>query len=221
MMMKLLRRLNVLLVTILFGVVLSGCLEDTQFGDAQLQPRAVTDMAGQQVTLPESVERYAVAWAAISDITAMFDGTEHLVAYPEKSLSFSLYQETYPDLKDIICLSNEGISVETILESGAQVVFLKGSDDTVLVEKLRACGIAVIDCEFKNYDQLKTVVRLVAEVFGTEEAMTTAEAYCDYLDQAVAEAEAFSGALADDERKTVLVIKDATDYSAFGKTRYT
>lgn len=216
-----LRILLILLSMTLLGVFMTGCQKNDTVDDGNQQLRVVTDMSGCNVELPEKVERYAVAWAAISDITTMFDGVEHLVAYPEKSTSFAMYLEKYPNLQDKTCLANEGISVDTILNSGAQVVFLKGSDDPVLVEQLRACEIAVVDCEFKNYEGLKNVVSLVAEVFGTEEAKAIAKQYCEYLDHEVSKAKSFSDTLPESEKKTVLVIKDATDYSAFGKTRYT
>lgn len=217
----LLRIIVILLSIVLLGAFVAGCQERHNIDNEGQQKRVVTDMSGCRVELPEKVERYAVAWAAISDITTMFDGVEHLVAYPEKSTSFSMYLEKYPNLQDKICLPNEGISVETILSSGAQVVFLKGSDDPVLVEQLRACEIAVVDCEFKDYEGLKDVVLLVAEVFGTEEDEDIAKQYCEYLEREVSNAKSFSDTLPESEKKTVLVIKDTTDYSAYGKTRYT
>lgn len=212
-----------LLVLLIVASVFEGCRAgDKDNGETtDNSVRIVTDMSGTVVTVPKEIERYAVVWAGMTDIVAMFDGAEHMVAYPEKSTSFKMYVELYPELKNKLCLPEDGISVESILETEAQVVFLKGSDDENLVNKLRQCGIAVVDCEFKNYEGLQEVVKIVAEVFGTEDASAKAEEYGAYLDDAVNRALSFSRGLENSEKITALVIKDTIDFSAYGKTRYT
>jgi len=185
------------------------------------QSRKVTDMSGFVSELPESIDSYAVAWAGLTDILTMFDGVEHMVAYPEKSASFKWLFDVYPELNDKICLPNEGISVETVLESGAQVVFLKKADDEGLVDKLRECGIVAIDCEFKDYEGLKDVVNLIADVLGTTNAKKEAEEYCKYIDESVAYVSEIAKNISNEQKISALVIKDTKDYSAYGATRYT
>lgn len=120
-----------------------------------------------------------------------------------------------------ICLSNEGISSEEIIESGVDVVFMKAADDENLYTRLNECGIATIDCQFDTYEELQTVVKMIASVLGTDEASQKAEAYCLYLDDAVADTIAFSDTLGEDDRVSALVMKDTKDYSAYGSGRYT
>lgn len=183
--------------------------------------RTVTDMSGETWELPDSIDSYAVAWAGLMDILTMYDGVEHMVAYPEKSASFKWLFDVFPELENKVCLSNDGISVETILETGAQVVFLKRSDDEALVDNLRRCGIVAIDCEFNDYEGLKKVVKLVAETLGIDSAILESEEYCEYLDNSVEYVQKIANEIPNDKKVSALVIRDTKDYSAYGVTRYT
>lgn len=219
--MKLMKKYLVFIMIFVLALGLCACSNNAEQQNENSESRTVTDMSGTDVVLPANVDKYAVAWAGITDIVAMYDGVDHLVAYPEKSTSFSMYTNMYPDLKSKICLPDEGISAETVLESGAQVVFLKGSDDESLVNKLRESGIAVIDCEFKDYEGLEKVVNLVADVFGTKEAQDKAAEYCEYLDASVEYVNSKTKNLEEGDRVSAIVIKDTKNYSAYGSTRYT
>ena len=219
--MRLVKKYLALILILALVLGLCACSNTAKQDENSSEVRTVTDMSGTEVKVPATVDKYAVAWAGITDIVAMYDGVNHLVAYPEKSTSFSMYTNMYPDLKDKICLPDEGISAEAVLESGAQVVFLKGSDDESLVNKLRESGVAVIDCEFKDYEGLEKVVKLLAYVFGTKEAQAKANEYCKYLDSSVEYVNSKTENLEEDDRVSAIVIKDTKNYSAYGSTRYT
>ncbi len=214
----------VMVVTMIMAIIV-GCGESSSSSDAakedQVMLDSITDMSGNEIILPEKINSYAVAWAGLTDILLMFDGTEHLVAYPEKSASFKWVFDVYPEYESKICLSNEGISSEEIIESGVDVVFMKAADDENLYTRLNECGIATIDCQFDTYEELQTAVKMIARVLGTDEASQKAEAYCSYLDAAVADTIAFSDTLGENERVSALVMKDTKDYSAYGSGRYT
>lgn len=212
--------LSVIMI-ISFCLGLCSCRENAGNNKNEVQSKKVTDMSGFVSELPDYIETYAVAWAGLTDILTMFDGVEHMVAYPEKSTSFKWLFDVYPELNKKICLPNEGISVETVLESGAEVVFLKKSDDEDFVDKLRKCGIVVIDCEFKDYEGLKKVVKLIAEVLGTNDAKDKAEEYCKYIDASVEYVTKIADSIPADKKISALVIKDTKDYSAYGADRYT
>lgn len=210
----------VMILAITVGCGASTSSNDTTKGNVETLD-SITDMSGNEIKLPEKIDSYAVAWAGLTDILLMFDGTEHLVAYPEKSSSFKWIFDVYPEYENKICLSNEGISSEEIIESGVDVVFMKAADDENLYARLNECGIATIDCQFDTYEELQTVVKMIASVLGTEEASQKATAYCSYLDNAVADTIAFSETLEGDEKVSALVMKDTKDYSVYGSGRYT
>ena len=212
------KRVLCFIITITLILCVCACGADN---DKNVEKRSITDMSGNTIELPETVDNYCVAWAGLTDILLMMDGTAHLSAYPEKSASFKWIFDVYPDYASKECLSNEGISAETIIETGAQVVFLKASDDKDLYNRLRECGIAAIDCQFDTYEDLQVVVKMIAEVLGTEEANKKAEEYCKYINAAVEESERIGESINSDDKVSVLVIKDTKDYSAYGSSRYT
>ena len=132
--------------------------------------RTITDMSGNEIEIPNEINNYAVAWAGLTDIVAMFDDFEHCVAFPEKSTKFELLFKLCPKLEGKLQLPDKGISAEALVELNVQVVFLKASDDEKLIQKLKQCGISVIDCEFKDYEGLESVVKIIGDTFGTEDS---------------------------------------------------
>lgn len=215
------KKVFVLVLVACLSLLLTSCNETQKGQNESSVTRSVIDMSGYESVIPGQIESYAVAWAGLMDIVTMFDGIDHLVAYPEKSASFKCLFNVYPRLSEKVCLPNEGISVETVIDSGAQVVFLKKSDDEALVERLRECGIITIDCEFKDYEGLKEVVKIISEVLNNEGAKEKAEEYCSYIDESVKYVQKITNKIPDDEKISALVIKDTKDYSAYGSTRYT
>ena len=219
--MNVLKRIVVMFMVTALIVSNSIVFAAEQDSTASEEKRVITDMSGNEIVLPDTVDSYAVAWAGLTDILLMFDGTEHLAAYPEKSASFAWIFDVFPDYENKLCLSNDGISAEEIIESGVSVVFLKAADDENLYDKLNKCGIAAIDCKFDTYEELESVVKMIANVLGTESSLEKAEMYCEYLDNIVVDTISFSDNIDENERVSALVMKDTKDFSAYGSSRYT
>lgn len=200
-------------------LLLTGCSSSKK--ERENATRTVVDRSGNTITIPENINSYAVAWAGLTDILLMFDGTEHLVAYPEKSASFKWIFDVYPDYSSKIELSNEGISVEEVINTGANVVFLKSADDENLYNELNKCGIAAVDCHFDTYEELQEVMKLISEVLNTEEAKNKVNEYNTYLENVVNNATHTTEGIAVDNKHSVLVMKDTKAFSAYGSSRYT
>lgn len=209
-----------LMPLVLAAVLLVGCGQTAaQTENTPAQGRTVVDMQGTEVTVPEVIENYAVAWTGDFDIAAMLDGCEHISAYPDTSLQFEKVMEVYPQLADCIALPKENIAVEAILESGAQVVFLRQSDYPDLTRELRAANVPVVDLNFENYEELKQAVELFAEVLNTQEARDKAALYNAYVDDTIAQVQEFVKTHSGDEEITVLNFRDAVDFTAYSKDR--
>ena len=215
------KRIMVRLMPLILAVaLLAGCGQTAvQTDGTAARGRTVVDMQGTEVTVPEVIENYAVAWAGDFDIAAMMDGCEHISAYPDTSLRFEKVMEVYPQLADCIALPKENIAVESILESGAQVVFLRQSDYPDLTRELRAANVPVVDLNFENYEELKHAVELFAEVLNTQEARDKAALYTAYVDDTIAQVQEFVKFHPSDEEITVLNFRDAVDFTAYSKDR--
>ena len=207
----------ILVMVIAIGSLSSCALNETQNSDT----RTVVGLDGQTVTIPQKINKYAVVWTSVMDIAAMLDGYEHISAYSDLSLKYEMVNEYYSDvLSKATPLPKENISVESIVASGAQVVFIKKSDYKELVSQLEKVSIPVVDMTFENYDELKEAVNLFAEVLGTPEAKQKASLYSDYVDTVLQET---SDALTNNDyhQQTAIVFRDAVDYTAYGKARMT
>lgn len=217
----LVRRIIAGFVLLSFMLCLVACenvsVKDSETNDS----RVVVDMSGNEITIPSEISTYAVAWAGLTDIVAMFDDFERCAAFPEKSTKFNLLFEFCPDLEGKQQLPDKGISAESLINLNVQVVFLKGSDDEDLNNKLKQCGISVIDCEFQDYEGLEKVVNLIGETFGTEDTKQIADKYNKYIEEQVENANTITSRIPDKDRLSAIVIRDTSDYSAFGQTRYT
>lgn len=170
--------------------------------------RTVVDMKGKTVVLPETIESYCVLYSSAVPICAMVDkDLEHLVVYPVSNYFEYWYGLMFAGINDhAIQVDKRNVTVEQILESGAQVVFWNRPGHEELVASLEAVGIACVNVQISNSDDLIQAVHVIADSFGTEYALSQAqkyeEKYSGYLQVAVNAAAKIPEA----EKKTVLVI---------------
>ena len=206
----------IICVVVMAAICLGGC------GDKAAQmnnesTRIVKDMQGTEVTIPAQIDRYAVAWTGDFDIAAMIDNCEHICAYPETSLKFPMVMEIYPQLTNCVPLPKINVSCESILETGAQVVFLRKSDYPELTQQLEEAAVPVIDLNFENYDDLINAVYIFADVMNTDEARNKAKDYDSYVHSTIEATRHIVDNQNDDI--SVLNFRDATDYIAYSPDR--
>lgn len=207
----------IIVTIIVFGSFCSCGLSDSQNSNT----RTVVGLDGKTVNIPQKIDKYAVVWTSVMDIAAMIDGYKHISAYSDLSLKYDMVKEHYSKiLSKATPLPKENISVESIIASGAQVVFIKKSDYKELVNQLEKSSIPVVDITFENYDELKQAVSLFAEAMGTDEAKQKATSYSNYVDSVLSETkEALQES--DYHQQTTIVFRDAVDFTAYGKARMT
>ena len=212
-----------MLVLVTLCICISGCGTSSESNKivSDNTTRYVVDMKGTTIELPEKIDNIAITWTGLIDIVLMLNGSDDIVAYPNKSNSFDILQKNYPDLKNVMYLPDEGISAESLADVGVKIVFAKSSDDEILVDNLRKCGIVVVDCDFKTFEELQQVVTLISEVFGTSEAIEKAKDYNTYINDKVSSVINNVNAISEDKRVSVLVLKDTKNLSAYGSSRYT
>lgn len=191
---------------------------DAEQGDSPT--RTVTDLSGNEVKIPSVVERYAVLWVAGTDILAMLDGLSHAVMYPDVSSGYPLLFEFYPGMANIPSCDAEQASAEEIVAQGAQVAFMRVSDNPDLVKRLAAAGVMTVDITFNSYDGLKDAVTLIADVLNTDEAKAKAKDYCAYFDKVLSDCDALVQDVSDKRSPTAIVIRDTSSYQVYGSRRF-
>ena len=208
------------LIKIFMGVMLlcalAGCGRLTN--NALVETRTVIDLDGNEIVVPAKIDNYAVAWSGDLDILAMLDNCEHISAFPEQSLKFPMLLQFYPQLQNCIPLPKINASSESILESGAQVVFLRYSDYPELTEQLRSQNIPVININFENYEDMIRAVELVADVLNTDIAREKAKRYREYCEKTMDDAQKLAAKI-EGEHSSLIVFRDSVDYTAYSPDR--
>ncbi|HIU05685.1 MAG TPA: ABC transporter substrate-binding protein [Candidatus Coprousia avicola] len=182
--------------------------------------RTVTDLGGNAVEVSSAVERYAVLWVAGTDILAMLDGLSHIVMYPDVSGGYPLLFDFYPGMAGIPSCDAEQASAEEVIAQGAQVVFMRASDNPDLAERLASAGVATVDIAFNSYDGLKDAVALVADVLNTDEARAKARDWCAYFDEMLSACDALVQEVSGEPEPTAIVIRDTSSYQVYGSGRF-
>lgn len=89
-----------------------------------VQAKIITDADGNQVDIPDRVERVADLWHANNQIVLLLGGADKLVATTTISAN-PWYKEVYPRIKEVPVLTNgETIQIEELLAQKTDAVLL-------------------------------------------------------------------------------------------------
>lgn len=204
-----------LVLACLLGM-LSGCT-NTNTAETN-KTRTVVDMSGHSVGVPETVNSYISLWVGSVTITLMLDHGEHMVGCSETAASYPMFDRACQNDKDITYFTNDAITLEGILETGAEVVFYRGKDNADLAEKLIKAGVAAIDVEFNTYDEMMDAIDIIADVMNTEYARETASKYRTYANEMIEKTQSVGNTIQD--KKSIIVIRDTSNLRAYGINRF-
>ena len=111
----------------------------------------ITDHAGNEVTLPKTINRIAVCgiYPMPSVLSVFFNSAEKIVAMPDVSMAAAkngLLGQLYPEIlkAQTDCVSGKQVNTEELLKLNPDVVFY-GASDTDVGEALRTAGFNSID----------------------------------------------------------------------------
>lgn len=208
----------VILVVAMLLAAFSGCSINPKEDVNTAETHEVIDMAGRHVDIPNNVSRYVVLWVGAVDIAIMLDQGEHMVGCSDTAASYAYFKPTCKNYDNLVYFNKDAITVEGILDAKADVVFYRGADHAELAEQLTKAGIAAVDVEFNNYDDLFKATKIMADVFGTEYAQKQCSDYCNYAEESIATATKIGESVS--EKKTILVIRDTSNLRAYGVNRF-
>ncbi len=211
--------LVVLCMFLLVGAfALGGC---TNKDHPLNENRIVVDMKGKTVQLPETVGNYANLYSSAVGILGMLDeGFANASILPNLWIYEEKILEIYPDLLDrVITVNKRTVTAEQIIEKGAQVVFWSNQSEE-LIASLEALGVACVNIEFTNNEELLRVIEIVTDVLGTDEAKRLANEYMKDLDYAKETITQMAKNVSDAEKKTVLFLGATDVLTTYGEPSY-
>lgn len=150
--------------------------------------RTVVDMKGISVEVPEQTERYIVLWKSYTGVLGMLDRCEGLVGcdYKVDSANDAWLFEICPKAAELTVVTEE-ITAEEVMEMNVDVVFWQSPNCEELAKQLNKLGVPAVNVDYTDYETMKQSITLAAEVLGTNEAKTRAEAYNEYLTEVITE----------------------------------
>ena len=113
-----------------------------------------------------------------------------------------------------VSIDKKNVTVEQILESGAQVVFWSRPGHEELVASLEETGVICINVRVDDSEGLLKAVHIISDSFGTEHAQEQAKKYDELYAQYYSTAERIASTIPESEKKTVLVIGSVDTPSA-------
>lgn len=212
---------NTVVLFCVVAIVIScfiGCGFNAGQKEDAAETHTVIDMAGRTIDIPNNVSRYVVLWVGAVDIAIMLDGGEHMVGCSDTAASYAYFEPACKNYSNLVFFNKDAITIEGLLETQADVVFYRGSDHAGLAEQLRKAGVAAVDVEFNDYDGLLKATSIMADVFGTDAAKEQCTSYCKYATETIEKASGIGASISD--KKSILVIRDASSLRAYGANRF-
>lgn len=182
--------------------------------------RTIIDHAGNEVTLPEEIDRIVVTdtLPLPSVLSLYLDSAEKLVGISPVSMSAAkagLLSELYPEIldADTSFFENSELNIESLLALEPDLVFYN-AQNTELGESLTSAGLTAVAVSVTNWDYnaadtFDAWMDLLADIFPEEkEKAEAAKSYCEKVEETVQEK---TGDLTDDEKKSVFFLFNYSD----------
>ena len=180
------------LMTALF--MLAGCGTENASQGNQSATRVVKDIDGTDV---------ADLWHANNQVVLMLGGADKLVSTTTSVQGLPWFAQVYPRIKEIPApVKGTDVQMEEIQKLKPQVVLASNKNQ---IEMARNAGIPAVRVNFQDYDGLRKVINITAEVLG-DKAPEMAKQYLAYLDGKIKFAEDRTKSIDDANRPSVLHI---------------
>lgn len=168
--------------------------------------RTVVDMTGRSVQIPARVERVATNFPALNQMIFMLGGADRIVATSkDMGKSYPLFTTMYPRLKQIPAPFDSGsanANAEEVLAAHPDVVLLSSGAKALLPTMDRLHIPTMIFDSFKDPEELKAGIGLVADVLGGD-AVARAKQFTAYYDANVKRVETATADIAQPGRPKV------------------
>jgi len=192
---------------------------DAVSGKTSESPRTIVDHYGNEVALPETIERVVIVWLLpLPSVMAVYQGGDvsNLVGMPPDALNAaenSILARYCPEILEVSTdfYKSGELNMEELLNLNPDVVFYSGAARTELFQNagIPAVGFSTsVDGNPSPINTLNAWITLLEEVFQ-EESKT--RGIMEYAAEAEAEITARVSQLTADERKKVLMIGHYTD----------
>ncbi len=192
--------LNLLLPLLTAGMAFS--ISDEHSIPPPAKMRAIQDMLGREVVVPENLQRVALLGGPTGQVAFILGVQDRLCAVTNTLRMSQLARMLYPKVEDLpgprTVAGN--INIEELIESRPELV-IAGDTDGQIVERKTRIPVAYLDSSMAaGIKELKDEIRFYAKVFQKEDR---AEIFAAYLDNTIAFVRSRTSDIPIDKRKKV------------------
>jgi len=215
--MKTVTRYNYVLALLCMLLCCVCAVSAADAGASSGATQTVTDMMGNTVQIPASIERVADFWNAHNEVVLMLGAGDKLVATTSLVHGMPLFNKVYPRIGTLPApfdSTTKEVTVEDVINAKPDIaIFSDGMNKSA--EKLTEVGIPALTFYFTNFDDLKKCFLLTGTILG-DGAKEKAEKYNDYLDTKLAEIQGVTSKIPADKKLSVLHINSLKPLQADG-----
>lgn len=174
---------NALFLMIFLCLISVTVLVPAVSADTNGSTQTITDMMGNTVQIPSSVERVADYWNAHNEVVLMLGAGDKIVATTSVVHNMPMFNKVYPRIGTIPApfdsTTKEVALEDTIATKPDIAIFSDGMNASA--EKVTEAGIPAVILYFTTFDDLKKCFLLTGTILGGD-AKEKAEKYNSYLD---------------------------------------
>jgi len=199
--------ISIWLLTLLICLFCSGSLVYADAGTSTGATQTVTDMMGNTVQIPATIDRVADFWNAHNEVVLMLGAGDKIVATTSIIHNMPMFNKVYPRIGTIPAPFDSSTKVVTLEDTIAVkpdiAILSDGMNKSA--DQLSSAGIPVVTLYFTTFEDLKKCFLLTGSILGGD-AKTKAEKYNDYLDTKLSEIKDVTSKIPVDKKLSVLHI---------------
>lgn len=182
--------LTMLLVALMtINLFFTGCSYSANTAQAEIEPNtsvtptSITDMGGDIVELPSSINRIVSTSDPCTDMLVAFGQSEKLIGAYFRALNNPWFKEFCPTFDNIVSFDSYEPEAEALIAIDTDIIFVPSRERAVA---LREKGICALTIRYYTPDEMVEAARLLGDIFGGT-AKAKSDAWISDFHAAIAE----------------------------------
>ncbi len=216
---KMTRTIYILCALVIAAAILCcGCTNTTTLSEDQAPSagtRTVTDMEGNQITLPADGATFAVFGGPISQVPYLLGANASVTAVTKGAQMMQMMQEMDPDIADKPAprTTNGNVNIEELLIANPDCVIAFDVDGNIVASQTDIPVIYLSGTMGDGFAEIRQEVIFMGEVFQKPER---AQAYVEYLNETLAFLRSRTADIPEDERVSVFLGEGVSHLQTLG-----
>lgn len=152
-----------LLTVFAISVLFTGCANPSGENRSNEGSATITDMGGDTVTLPNTIERVVSTSDPCTDMLVAFGQGDKLIGAYFRALENPWFKEFCPAFDNIVGFNSYEPEAEALIEMSTDIIFVPSRERAVA---LREKGICALTIRFYTPDEVVAAAEMLGQIFG-------------------------------------------------------